>query len=140
MKLATTWLALALVALGACSKSTKTAQAPSPAPKTAPQQSAGAPTQQPGYFMSARAPSPDPRVGLKAGLTDAGQAWWNMRLVSNTPKPDKFDATNSDLAFIGNYVIQGNYNGYQVWDISNPARPVLKTSFYCPASQSDVSV
>ena len=30
-------------------------------------------------------------------------------------------STNSDLAFIGNYVIQGSYNGYQIWDISNPS-------------------
>jgi hypothetical protein len=49
-------------------------------------------------------------------------------------------STNSDLAFIGNYAIQGNYNGFQVWDISTPSKPVLKTSYYCPASQSDVSV
>jgi hypothetical protein len=37
-------------------------------------------------------------------------------------------------------VIQGNYDGYQVWDISTPARPTLKKVYYCPASQSDVSV
>src|SRR6185503_12814047 len=48
--------------------------------------------------------------------------------------------TNSDLSFIGPYAIQGNYNGYQVWDISNPAAPTLKTGYFCPASQSDVSV
>src|SRR6185503_2892290 len=33
-----------------------------------------------------------------------------------------------------------NYGGYQVWDIADPARPVLKTAYVCPASQSDVSV
>src|SRR5207247_1683492 len=48
--------------------------------------------------------------------------------------------TNSDLAFTGQYVIQGNYNGFQVWDISNPAKPSLKVGYVCPASQSDVSV
>jgi hypothetical protein len=91
--------------------------------------------------VSAAAPSPDPRVGLKAGLLDAGQALWNMRLVSTTRSPDRFfGVTNSDLAFLGNYVIQGNYNGYQVWDISNPAKPTITTAYYCPASQSDVSV
>ncbi|MCI0436323.1 MAG: hypothetical protein L0271_22175, partial [Gemmatimonadetes bacterium] len=64
-----------------------------------------------------------------------------MRLVSNTPATERFvGVTNSDLAFTGNYAIQGNYNGYQVWDISNPSRPTLKTAVYCPASQSDVSV
>ncbi|MBK9549537.1 MAG: hypothetical protein IPO52_10655 [Gemmatimonadetes bacterium] len=86
-------------------------------------------------------PRPDPRVGLKAGLYDAGEASWNMRLASTTKSPPKFEgSTNSDLAFTGKYAIQGNYNGYQVWDISNPAKPVLTTAFFCPASQSDVSV
>src|SRR5437868_2890368 len=87
------------------------------------------------------APSPDPRVGLKAGRYDAGQAQWNMKLVSNNPSPSPFDSsTNSDLAFYKNYVIQGNYDGYQVWDISTPGHPTLKKAYYCPASQSDVSV
>jgi hypothetical protein len=87
------------------------------------------------------APTPDPRVGLRAGLLDAGEAAWNLRVVSSTPPPRDFvGVTNSDLAFTGPYAIQGNYNGYQVWDISNPARPTLAEGFVCPASQSDVSV
>jgi hypothetical protein len=86
-------------------------------------------------------PVQDPRVGLRAGLTDAGQAAWNLRLVSNTPASDKFHGvTNSDLSFYQNYAIQGNYNGFQVWDITNPAQPTLKIGYLCPASQSDVSV
>jgi LVIVD repeat len=72
---------------------------------------------------------------------DAAEAVWNLRVLSKTPPPDQFvDVTNSDLAFTGNYAIQGNYNGYQVWDISNPRRPSLKAAHVCPASQSDVSV
>jgi len=87
------------------------------------------------------APSPDPRIGLKPGMWDAGEAIWNLRLVSATRPPEQFvGGINSDLAFTGNYVIQGSFRGYQVWDISNPAKPTIKTSFYCPASQSDVSV
>ena len=86
-------------------------------------------------------PSPDPRVGLGAGITDAEEAAWNMRLVSTTLPPDAFvGVTSSDLAFIGDYAIQGNYNGYAVWDISNPENPSLETTYLCPASQSDVSV
>jgi hypothetical protein len=85
--------------------------------------------------------SPDPRVGLRAGLLDAEQAAWNMRLISATPSPEKFfGSTNSDLAFKGKYAIQGNYNGWQIWDISDPAHPALVTAYFCPASQSDVSV
>ncbi|MEX2154334.1 MAG: hypothetical protein WD825_13425 [Gemmatimonadaceae bacterium] len=85
--------------------------------------------------------TPDPRVGLKAGLMDAGEAVSNLKILANVPPPERFvGSTNSDLAFTGNYAIQGNYNGFQVWDITNPGRPVLKTSYFCPASQSDVSV
>ena len=91
--------------------------------------------------MSAAPPSPDPRVGLRAGLRDAAEAAWNLRLVSNSPSPEGFaGVSNSDLAFIGSYAIQGNYNGFMVWDISTPQRPTLKKPFLCPASQSDVSV
>jgi hypothetical protein len=100
--------------------------------------------------MSTQPPNPDPRVGLKPGRMDstrrnmtekAGEAIWNLRLVSNSPTSEKFiGVTNSDLAFRGQYAFQGNYNGYQVWDISNPKKPTLKYSYLCPASQSDVSV
>jgi hypothetical protein len=99
----------------------------------------GTPT--PAIDMSTTAPNPDPRVGLRAGLMDAGEAAWNLRVLSETKPSEKFaGVTNSDLAFTGHYVIQGNYNGYQVWDITDPRRPVLKTAYLCPASQSDVSV
>jgi hypothetical protein len=87
------------------------------------------------------APSPDPRVGLKPGIYDAGQAEWNMRLLSLTKPTEKFSQSiNSDLAFFGHYVIQGSFDGFQVWDIADPAHPTLRSSQYCPASQSDVSV
>ena len=87
------------------------------------------------------APSPDPRVGLKPGIYDAGQADWNMKLVSLTKPTEKFQKSiNSDMAFFGHYVIQGSFDGFQIWDIANPANPTLRSFQYCPASQSDVSV
>ncbi|MEX2602403.1 MAG: hypothetical protein WD355_12180 [Balneolaceae bacterium] len=86
-------------------------------------------------------PTPDPRIGLRAGLFDAEEAIWNMNKLSTVLPPDDFiGSTNSDLAFKENYAIQGNYNGFIVWDISNPASPELVVDFLCPASQSDVSV
>jgi hypothetical protein len=95
----------------------------------------------PANDKSTSPPSPDPRIGLKAGLFNAEEATWNMRVVSQTPPSEKFKGiTNSDLAFTGPYAIQGNYNGFEVWDISNPQQPTLKTAYVCPASQSDVSV
>ena len=92
-------------------------------------------------IVAATAPSPDPRVGLAAGRWDAAQAAWNLKMISTTPPADKFlGVTNSDLAFTGKYAIQGNYNGFQVFDISTPTKPVLALTYVCPASQSDVSV
>jgi hypothetical protein len=92
-------------------------------------------------IVSATTPSPDPRVGLKPGRWDAGQAAWNMRMLSTTPPTGKvLGATHSDLAFSGNLAIMGNYNGFEIFDISNPSKPVLMQTYLCPASQNDVSV
>jgi hypothetical protein len=119
-------LAVGLVSAAACAHSTSSSSADRPSP-------AGS--------MSTAAPSPDPRVGLHAGLMNAEEAAWNLRVVSKTPPSEQFvGMTNSDLAFTGPYAIQGSYNGYQVWDITDPAKPALKTAYVCPASQSDVSV
>ena len=108
-------IALMILALAACGRST---------PQTEPP-----------------VPPRDPRVGLKAGLMDAGEAISNLKVVAKAVSPSGFlGITNSDLAFTGNYAIQGNYNGPVIWDISNPASPVLVTAYTCPASQNDVSV
>jgi hypothetical protein len=132
-------LSLALLATAACASSSATGSSPGAAPSPA-----GA-----SASMSASAPSPDPRVGLRAGWHDAGEAIWNLRLVSatrpsaafsNPSTPGDSRLTNTDLAFSGNYVFQGNYSGYQVWDIANPSKPTLRTAFVCPGSQSDVTV
>ena len=83
----------------------------------------------------------DPRVGLSAGLFDAEEALFGLQKMSSTPPPEAFVGfTNSDLAFTGDYAIQGNYNGVIVWDLSDPSAPEVVTEYVCPASQSDVSV
>ncbi len=101
------------------------------------------------FDMSTTAPSPDRRVGLRAGWMNAAEAAWNLRLVTAAPKPTTFTNLNdpgdfgflnSDLAFTGHYVIQGNFHGLQVWDIAQPSHPVLVTTYLCPEQQNDVSV
>jgi hypothetical protein len=91
----------------------------------------------------------DARVGLRAGWLDAGQAAWNLELVSHTDRPagwfnpsqmGDFAFVNADLAFQANTAFLGGYNGVQVWDVSNPARPRLRTAIPCPGGQGDVSV
>jgi len=118
-------LALGMASMVACSHSTSNAGTGNPSPANS---------------KSTTPPNPDPRVGLRAGKMDAGEAVWNLRVVSKTPPSDQFvDVTNSDLAFNGHYAIQGSYNGWQIWDISNPSKPSLTDAYVCPASQSDVS-
>ncbi|MDH3224559.1 MAG: hypothetical protein OEO23_12650, partial [Gemmatimonadota bacterium] len=91
----------------------------------------------------------DPRVGLGAGWLDAESAAWNMEHIASLARPEGFfnPATpgdrrfnNTDLAFRGDLLFQGNYNGFQVYDISDPASPALRLSVVCPGGQGDVSV
>jgi hypothetical protein len=104
-----------------------------------------------GGLCAAAAPAlaQDARVGLRPGWWDAAQAAWNLQLVSHTPKPagwfnpaqmGDFAFANSDLAFQGSNVFMGGYNGFQVWDVSNPARPRMRASLVCPGGQGDLSV
>jgi hypothetical protein len=95
-------------------------------------------------------PPPDPRVGLSAGLTDAGQAARGIELVSSMPKPPSFGDpqqgggglafANTDLAFRGTLAILGNFNGVNFYEIEDPRRPQLRGSLVCPGGQGDVSV
>jgi len=89
----------------------------------------------------------DPRSNLKPGRLDAGVAASNMRLVSFSPKPAQFDSArgltfiNSDVAFgNGHYAYQGNFAGFTVWDVSNPAKPVITSVVECITSQGDPSI
>ncbi len=92
----------------------------------------------------------DPRVGLRGGWgTDAAVAIKNVELIANVPRPEGFfnpekpgdeAFMNSDLAFVGNLLFLGNFSGWTVWDISNPARPTLRKSYLCPGGQGDVTV
>jgi hypothetical protein len=88
----------------------------------------------------------DPRSGLKPGRLDAGVAAHNMRLVSFSPKPAVFDTArgltfiNSDLAFRDRYVYQGNFAGFTIWDVSDPAAPRVVSAVSCITAQGDPSI
>ena len=98
--------------------------------------------------VSAQQQAPDPRVGLKAGLTDAGQAAKNMELLRNVPRPENFgnpmdgglNFANSDLAFKGNTLFMGNFYGFNFYDIEDPRAVKLRASIPCPGGQGDLSV
>jgi len=69
----------------------------------------------------------------------------NIRNAAKIPKPmhlvlAQLAFANSDLAFQGNHLFQGNFYGVSIYDISNPAHTTLLTSMVCPGGQGDVSV
>jgi hypothetical protein len=119
----------------------------------------------------------DPRVGLKPGLYDAGEAAMGIKHVAFVKKANAFQLqatesddplvqktldvlamnkaripprmqlpmaqlgfANSDFAFQGTHLFQGNFYGVSVYDIANPAKISLITSLICPGGQGDVSV
>lgn len=80
----------------------------------------------------------NPKVDKTLALIGVGDS-------SKMPKPLKLVIAqlafgNSDLAFQGNHLFQGNYQGISIFDISNPAKTSLLTSIVCPGGQGDVSV
>ncbi|MEU4575012.1 hypothetical protein [Nonomuraea sp. NPDC023979] len=96
-----------------------------------------------------RPPQADP-PGSTAG-TPAGQALKpgeirmsdNVKHVANVPRAAPLNGPmdwNTDLAFQGDYAYMGNFGGFTVFDISDPANPKTVSQVACPAQQNDVSV
>jgi hypothetical protein len=91
----------------------------------------------------------DPRVGLASGWSTAKEAARNLVLVAHRDRPERFfnprqmgdfGFANADMAFAGNYLFMGGFNGFQVWDISRPNSPTIRASHVCPGGQGDLSV
>jgi hypothetical protein len=98
---------------------------------------------------AAAADEPDPRPGLAPGWLDAGTAISNMQWLAHLDKPagfvnpsnpGDFGFVTSDLAFGGDYAYMGNFNGFNIIDISDPTSPEIATSVVCPGGQGDMSV
>jgi hypothetical protein len=98
---------------------------------------------------TARVLTNDPRVGLRGGYHDAAEAASNLVLLAHRDRPEGFFSptdpgafpfANSDLAFQNNFVFQGSFHGFQIWNVSNPANPTLRLAYPCPGGQGDLSV
>jgi hypothetical protein len=98
---------------------------------------------------AAGAADTDPRQGLSAGWFDAGSAASALELLAHENKPAGFfnplipgslSFANSDLAFQGDYAFVGNFAGFNIYDVSDPAAPALVTTVVCPGGQGDLSV
>ena len=92
----------------------------------------------PKAFQLGASSADDPKVMKMLGQLHAGD-------TAKIPKPMRLVLAqlafaNSDLAFQGNHLFQGNFYGINIYDISNPAKTRLLTSIVCPGGQGDVSV
>ena len=56
------------------------------------------------------------------------------------PRPALLSFSNTDLLFSDDYLIAGNYHGFNTYDISNPDSPEHIASVVCPGGQGDVSL
>ena len=81
----------------------------------------------------------DPRVNatLKGtlGIPDPTKLGGSTKMVLS-----QLAFANSDLAFQGKHLFQGNFYGVSIYDISDPAKAKLLTTMVCPGGQGDVSV
>jgi len=94
----------------------------------------------------------DRRTNLAGGLSDAGVAAQNMRLVASLPKPAgfvdpnnnlsprSFLFANTDMAFSKDIMATGSYHGFNLYRISATGAPQLVSSVVCPGGQGDVSI
>jgi hypothetical protein len=62
----------------------------------------------------------------------------NMSFLFSSPNGR--DQVNSDQAFWGKYAYQGDYGGFRIFDISNPASPSLVGNMACLGAQNDITV
>ena len=65
----------------------------------------------------------------------------NIKHLSNTPHVGPFAGqVGSDLAFQDDRAYVGNYQGFIIYDISEPSAPVTLAQVNCPGSQNDITV
>lgn len=89
---------------------------------------------------------------FQLGVTDPSdpkvqKIFGQMGLATSRKLPDTIKLmiaqlafSNSDMAFQGNHLFQGNFYGINIFDITDPAKATLLTSMVCPGGQGDVSV
>ncbi len=94
-------------------------------------------------FFDPKAPAGDatePEKPEAPESTDSPAAPPATPPAESSSTPGALGFANSDLAFIGDRMIVGNFNGFNAYDIRNPGSPKLIVSVVCPGGQGDVSV
>ncbi|MGB7847829.1 MAG: hypothetical protein WBL63_19610 [Candidatus Acidiferrum sp.] len=92
----------------------------------------------PGAFQLGATDPDDPKVQKTLRQLGVGSM---MKMPKELQLPiAQLAFANSDFAFQGNHLFQGNFYGVNIYDIANPANTTLLTSLVCPGGQGDVSV
>jgi hypothetical protein len=94
----------------------------------------------PDAFQIQATSSDDPSVKKVLGQLGVGAAELEKMPKTLQMVIAQLAFANSDFAFQGNHLFQGNFYGVNIYDISNPAKTSLLTSMVCPGGQGDVSV
>lgn len=152
--------------LGSCLVVTAMAQnnpfAPEPAPPLPAGMKGSNPTDPRAKLRPGVSDAGEASLGLKLFKTMTKPAAFQVSNDPNDPKVDKGASiiagdtskippamklvlaglafANSDLAFQGNRLFQGNFYGMSIYDIADPSNTRLLTNIVCPGGQGDVSV
>ena len=89
------------------------------------------------FRLDATSPD-DPQVNKTLGLLGVSDASKMPKMLK--PVIAQLAYANSDFAFQGNHLFQGNFYGVNIYNIADPAKTTLLTSLVCPGGQGDVSV
>ena len=98
----------------------------------------------PGFF-DPRSPAGDPtppekdRTG-RSNEDDQPETAKPATEASAASRSSGLNFANSDLAFKGEQLFAGNFNGFNTYDIEDPKHARLIASVVCPGGQGDVSV
>jgi hypothetical protein len=91
----------------------------------------------------------DPRATLAPGWFDAEEYASNAELLAHRDRPEgfvnpanpgDFAVAQSDLALTDTHAFVGSFNGFNIYDISDPADPTLVNATVCPGGQGDPSI
>src|SRR5262249_16320766 len=87
-------------------------------------------------------PDGTPNVASPAAPPTSGPADTGQRGAAPAAAvpPSGLDFANSDLAFTHDHAIMGNFNGFTMYTVEDPAKARFIASVVCPGGQGDVSI
>ena len=64
----------------------------------------------------------------------------STEMASRGRRSPMLSFSNTDMAFQNNFLIAGNYHGFNIYNISKKDKPELLVSVVCPGGQGDISI